>query len=803
MEPEYLPIDAYGAIGNDNRCALVGRNGSVDWCPFPHVESSSVFAAILDPDVGGRFAIEPTTDYEASQRYVERTNVLQTTFETDDGTATITDFMPVRGREARNGTSSADEENRTNDPKAPPDERFQQSLYRKVEVTDGVVEFAVTFEPRFDYGRDETALAWTEEDHVVARPAGDVADDGGESGEDVAVDRATESLYLHTDADLTLDADASTATGTLALDAGTVRWFCCQYGAPDHGSTDDYQTILEETVDYWRAWLSSCEDDGADIFALEDDWEDTLVRSALVLKLLIHEETGAIPAAPTTSLPEEIGGELNWDYRYNWIRDAKFTVQALYTVGQSREARRYFEWFREIGHDDPDEIQPLYDLHADTDIGEAFLDHLAGYRDSTPVRIGNAAADQQQLDIYGTIIQGIYETVRYEDGLTDEDWRSIRALADHICDVWDERGESIWEFRDLHEHFVHSKLLCWVGLDRALRLADEYDRDAPIERWEAERADIREAIETRGYDEEAGTFRQFFGADDALDATALLIPIYDFLPAEDERVQGTIDTIVEELLGLLDPLGEDEGVHEPARTDHETTGLPGSRRAVPEADEQALVVREFFDDRVDRPLDPLVLGGEEVVYRDQEGRRVEGVVGAEELSERPRLLVVSTRLDRLADVGSLGFPTLDRRVPIVLVGEPERPIEADPAQQLRVHEVFVEVAKLPDALAAFVPHRTDVIGEGTDRRPVLLGEPVLVANRLVDPLDDRPIDVELLLIRRRVPDPHRRRFAISGEVVEALLADVGPGVEVIERLDLLWVVVADLAKPLEVPVGLA
>ncbi|WP_254863611.1 glycoside hydrolase family 15 protein [Halovivax gelatinilyticus] len=549
MTTEYLPIDAYGAIGNDNRCALVGRNGSVDWCPFPHVESPSVFTAILDSDEGGRFRIEPTDEYDAEQSYVDGTNVLRTRFETDAGTAVVTDFMPVREGEA-------------------PDERFQQSLYRKVEVLEGSVELGVEFAPRFDYGRAETTLERTDEGDLLARAGdghladGDTDDrapaggneqpDGAQDSEpaDVAaedLDRESDVLYLHgVDLDRVDEADA-TATKTVTMDAGAVRWFCCQYGAPDHRSTDDYQTILEETIDYWRTWLEGCREGGADLLSFEDEWQEGLTRSALVLKLLIHEETGAIPAAPTTSLPEELGGELNWDYRYNWIRDAKFTVQALYMVGQEREARKYFEWFRDIGHEDPAEIQPLYDLHGGTDIDEEILDHLSGYRDSTPVRIGNAAAGQKQLDIYGTIVQGIYETVRYEDGLTDEDWDSVRALADHVCDHWDEKGESIWEFRDLHEHFVHSKLLCWVALDRALRLAEEYDRDGPFDRWEGERAEIREAIETRGYDEEEGTFRQFFGADEALDATALLIPLYDFLPADDERVLGTIDAVIDEL----------------------------------------------------------------------------------------------------------------------------------------------------------------------------------------------------------------------------------------------------------------
>ncbi|WP_049927179.1 glycoside hydrolase family 15 protein [Halopiger goleimassiliensis] len=548
-----LPIDDYGLIGNDDRAALVGRNGSIDWCCFPHLESASVFAAILDPDRGGRFAVTPAGEFEASHAYVDGTNVLETTFETGDGTATVTDFMPVRESE-------------------PPDERFQQAIYRKIDGQSGSVDLDVHLQPRFDYARAVTKLERTDDGDVLAseaevdattdssldgaRPDVDRESDGGSGdrersarGADGRSDDERGRLYLHAaDAvDLEVDSEDAVATGSVTVDGGEVVWLCLQYGAPDYRSADEYERILEGTIDYWCDWLEACEASGPGLLAFDSAWRDVLVRSGLVLKLLIHEETGAIPAAPTTSLPEEIGGGLNWDYRYNWIRDAKFTVQALHSVGQSTEADRYFEWFREIGHEKPAEIQPLYGLHGETDPGEDVLEHFAGYRGSTPVRVGNAAADQEQLDIYGTMIQGIYETIRYEDGLSDQDWESIRALADYVCEHWDERDRSIWEFRDLEEHFVHSKLLCWVALDRAIRLADEYDREGPLERWDRDRDAIREAIETRGYDADLGSFVQFFGAGDALDATALLIPLYDFLPPEDERVQETIETIQSEL----------------------------------------------------------------------------------------------------------------------------------------------------------------------------------------------------------------------------------------------------------------
>ncbi|MDQ2049786.1 glycoside hydrolase family 15 protein [Natronolimnohabitans sp. A-GB9] len=571
MTDEFLPIDAYGVIGNDDRCALVGCNGSIDWCCFPHLESPSVFAAILDPEVGGRFAVRPAGEYEVRQEYVERTNVLETTFETDGGAATVTDFMPVVER---------DDDGRADIEGDATDERFQQAIYRKIEAVSGTVELDVVFEPRFGYARSTTVLERADgsdlvaledvadrEDRVDVPRNGDEDDWAPAPEDDRTRDHERGVLYLHSAPDLDLEIESSgdggteskggdddgkarddgLATATVTVEAGETRWLCLQYGAPNQRSPDEYESLLEETIDYWRSWLDSCEESATDIFDFEEEGQDVLVRSALVLKLLIHDETGSIPAAPTTSLPEEIGGELNWDYRYNWIRDAKFTIQALHSVGQSTEAEHYFEWFREIGHETPEEIQPLYGLHGETDLEEEHLEHLSGYRGSTPVRIGNAAAGQEQLDIYGTIVQGIYETIRYENGLTDYDWESVSALAEYVCDHWDEQDKSIWEFRDLHEHFVHSKLLCWVALDRAIRLAEDHDRDAPFERWERERDEIREAIERKGYDEDRESFVQFFGADEALDATALLIPIYDFLPADDERVQNTIDTILAEL----------------------------------------------------------------------------------------------------------------------------------------------------------------------------------------------------------------------------------------------------------------
>jgi alpha,alpha-trehalase len=260
-------------------------------------------------------------------------------------------------------------------------------------------------------------------------------------------------------------------------------------------------------------------------------------------------DTGAIPAAATTSIPEKIGSDRTWDYRYNWIRDAKFTVQALHDTGHRGEAREYFRWFMDVVQCDPAEIQPVYGLHGETDLDERVLEHLSGYRNTRPVRIGNGAAPQWQLDAYGTIVQAAYETIQADEetSLTDDEWTALCTQIDYVCDHWDEPDAGIWEFRDESRHFLHSKLLCWVALDRGIEMANDEGFDAPLERWREEREAVREAIEERGYSEAAGSFVQHFESDEAIDATALLIPIYEFLPSEDERVQNTIDTVLEKL----------------------------------------------------------------------------------------------------------------------------------------------------------------------------------------------------------------------------------------------------------------
>jgi len=521
-EDRYTAIEDYGVVGNLETCALVAPNGSVDWFPFPHVESPSILGAILDGEDGGRFRIGPAEGFEGTQAYVDETNVLETTFETDDGTATVTDFLPPAGR--------------VDHPK--------KVLYRKVDCTEGTVDFDVAFEPRFDYARAETAMTET---------------DGG-----IHAEGDEERTLLESPVDLTVDGER--ATGSLSLDADETAWFMLRCTGAEDASTDP-DAALSETVDYWTDWVHDCDGRGDCTFA--GPWHDLVVRSGLVLKLLTHGETGAIAAAPTTSLPEDVGGVRNWDYRYNWVRDAGFTIQALMNLGHVAEAADYFDWFLDLCHvDEPADIRPLYGLHGGTDLTERELDHLDGYRDSRPVRIGNGAAEQTQLDIYGELVLAVDEMRCYGRDLADDDWTAVREIVDYVVDVWDERDAGIWEVRGGDEHFVYSKVMCWVALDRGIAIATETGRDAPVQSWRDTREQIRTEVLERGYDEELGAFVQSYGSE-TLDATGLLLPVVGFLPFDDERVQGTIDATEERLVA------DDVLVH---RYDGDD-GLPGSEGA--------------------------------------------------------------------------------------------------------------------------------------------------------------------------------------------------------------------------------
>ncbi|MHB9288519.1 glycoside hydrolase family 15 protein [Halobacteriales archaeon Cl-PHB] len=499
---DFRPLEDYGIIGNLETVALVSCDGSVDWCCFPHMDSPSVFGRLLDADAGGWFAVRPARGYETNQRYLGQTNVLQTQFETESGTVVLTDFMPV---------VQGDE------PLMP-----FEAIYRRVECHEAPVDVEVAFKPRFDYARYRHTLETSEAGVVAWGP--------------------DETLSLTADVPFRVaDGDA---IATVPLEPGETKWFAAAY---DHVKLHDpahFESLLAATADWWHDWVHDCGEIAP--CPVDGPWHGLSVRSELVLKLLIQRDTGAIAAAPTTSLPEEIGGVRNWDYRYNWVRDAAFTVQALHKLGHVDEAKRFFRWMLGLCTHDPASIQPLYGLHGETGLTEETLDHLEGYRYSAPVRVGNDAADQRQLDVYGELILGIHETALFGEYISPAEWETMKRIVDYVCDVWEEPDAGIWEVRSEPRQFTYSKVMCWAALDRAIDIAAETAFEGPIDRWRAERDRIRRTILDRGYDEERETFVRSFGSDN-LDATSLLIPMVGFLPFDDDRVRGTIQTTVDDL----------------------------------------------------------------------------------------------------------------------------------------------------------------------------------------------------------------------------------------------------------------
>lgn len=521
-EMVYKPLEEYGVIGNLETVALVGRDGAIDWCCFPHVESSSLFARILDRRRGGHFTIQPAQSFEATQQYVDRTNVLQTHFQTAAGQATVTDFMPIPEATQVDGESA------------------HQAIYRKVTCDSGQIDLTVEFEPRFEYAR--TAPTIEQARHGVVATG----------NEEVA----------HLSSSVPFRVSSHAASASFTLTQGKTRWFVLGYEHELPNQPAVHQQVLNDVVNYWRNWAHQCSN--TDECPISGPWHEVAVRSALTLKLLIHRETGAICAAPTTSLPEEIGGVRNWDYRYNWIRDATFTVQALAELEHLKETKDYFSLcLTHCSRGAPADIQPVYGLHGNDDIDERTLDHLSGYRHSTPVRIGNAAHAQRQLDIYGELIVGIYETTRYGETITEQDWAVMRDCINYVCETWQEPDVGIWEIRDASQQFVYSKVMCWAALDRGLKIVDETDFEGPVERWNKARRAIKEAVVEQGYSDTVNSFVRSFETQNELDAATLRIPVVGFLPPNDPRVQGTIDAILDRLTiadGLVNRYEGDDGL---------------------------------------------------------------------------------------------------------------------------------------------------------------------------------------------------------------------------------------------------
>jgi GH15 family glucan-1,4-alpha-glucosidase len=513
----YLPIEDYGIIGNLRTVALVGRNGSIDWCCFPYMDRESVFSALLDSARGGRFKVSVRRrgrEVYGVQEYIPKTNILKTLFAAGGPLLTLTDFMPLRGNLDCPCT----------DPAVP-------EIRRILECHADNVEIDLEWSPQFGYGREdqrirETAGGFTAISEKGSRlslagpPAGRIITGGhGPALEARFTMQQGERLVLVT------------------------RWDSLEMEADLEHSL----ALLEETRASWESWVD--EEGAVQARKWAGEWHPHVRRSSLVFKLLTIADTGSIAAAPTTSLPEEIGGVRNWDYRFTWIRDAAMTTQALISLGHSKDAVAVFHWMEEVSatHANGLDLRIMYGLHGETELEEIELTHLEGYRGSRPVRIGNEAATQFQLEVYGELLNTAYEMARRGHLLQPAIREFLRQVADHVCQVWQEPDYGIWEMRSGKFHFTYSKVMAWVALDRASHLAREYEYPGEPEKWAAQCEEIRKLVLEHGYNQELGSFVMSFDSD-RLDAANLRIPLLEFLPIDDYRVTGTINLTMERLM---------------------------------------------------------------------------------------------------------------------------------------------------------------------------------------------------------------------------------------------------------------
>ena len=495
------PIADYALIGDCQSAALVARDGSIDWWCAPRFDSPSAFARLLDPGAG-HFAIRPVEPFEVEREYLAETMVLRTTFRTASGTLRLTDALALepgaRGHEI--GL------------------RSPHVIVRRVEVSDGRVEVAVEFAPRPEYGLVVP---------VLERVDAGVRTRGGAS-----------ALLLATGVQLELD--GATARARILLAENEQATFAVHHGPPrSQFEPLEPADALEDTVAGWRSWVG-------EHAAYDGAYRDAVNRSALVLQALTYQPSGTVVAAPTTSLPEIMGGEANWDYRFAWLRDASLTLSALWIAACPHEASRYLDWMASaVGHRRDAPVQIMFGVEGERDLTEHELDHLAGYADSRPVRVGNEAWRQRQLDVMGEILEAAY-VMRERLDLEPETASFMCDLADRAAAEWGQTDAGIWEGREGERHYTSSKLMCWVALDRAVKLAPDLGDGARPREWAAQRDEVRTAILEQAYDDDLGVYVGAFGSD-RLDASVLLMPIMGLVEASDERMLSTIHAIDREL----------------------------------------------------------------------------------------------------------------------------------------------------------------------------------------------------------------------------------------------------------------
>ena len=514
-----LPIEDYALIGDTHTAALVGSDGSIDWLCLPRFDSGACFAALLGTAEHGRWLLAPADDgYRVRRRYRPGTLVLETEFTTDTGTVRVVDCMPPR--------------------------QHHPHVVRLVEGVRGRVKMRMELVVRFDYGR---VVPWVRRiDGALSLIAG------------------PDALRLHTPVDTQGRDKTTVATFTVGQRETTpfvLAWHPSHERAPR--ALDAAQAVAA-TEAWWRDWSTS--------ESVTGPWAPAVERSLITLKALTYAPTGGIVAAPTTSLPEQLGGMRNWDYRYCWLRDATFTLDALMLAGHDAEARAWRDWLLRAVAGDPADLQIMYGPAGERRLTELTLDWLPGYQGAAPVRVGNAASGQLQLDVYGEVMDAMHQGRRAGIDHDLASWDLQRALLDFVESGWRQPDDGIWEVRGPRRHFTHSKVMAWVALDRAVKAVEQFGLPGPVDRWKRARTEIHNEVCRKGYDPRRGTFTQSYGSRE-LDASLLLIPLVGFLPASDERVRGTIAAIQRELVtdGFVRRYSTSEG--------GEVDGLPAGEGA--------------------------------------------------------------------------------------------------------------------------------------------------------------------------------------------------------------------------------
>ena len=516
------PIAAYGLLADCNSAGLVDRDGSIDWLCMPRYDSPAVFTRILDPDAG-HWSIRPTAKFRSTRRYLPGSLVVETTFETESGSVRLVDAMAFP--EGQRGHELGLEP--------------RHEVLRSVESVSGSVELAMALSPRPEYGLVRPLLRRTESGARTFGGPNQIAVSAG-----VPVDVTGADMH------------ASFTVGEGEQVGFAMRWAPVEGAAPDPCPADQVTARVEDTAEGWRSWE-------ADHDIYEGPHRDLVRVSSRVLKGLTYRPTGAIVAAPTTSLPETVGGERNWDYRFAWIRDASLTLEALYIGACSDEAENFVSFMTSSAGGRADHsLQIMYGVGGEHDLSERELPHLRGWRDSRPVRVGNGAWDQTQLDVYGELLNSLYLYREQLGELHPEIQRFVADLADAAARRWSERDAGMWEMRGEPRHHLSSKMLCWVALDRAVKMAPELGEYARAEEWAEARDHVRKAVLERGWSEDRQAYAQSFDSDE-LDAAQLLMPLVGFLPASDERMRSTIEAIARDLTedGLVLRYKAEEGLN--------------------------------------------------------------------------------------------------------------------------------------------------------------------------------------------------------------------------------------------------